>query len=297
VVAFFVNGRFRLPVAPVLIVFAAYAFFHAYTAARSKSTDLTRIVVVLIACVIIVDSDYIAFRGVRALDEAVSHFELSNAYLKLEDKDAALDELEAARAIQQKYPTRGYVQIAANVDYNLGALYWEKGLYSRAIETLQRVPDSDPRALAAKNLLADCYVKKGRHAEAIALYKRILQAAPDDAAGLYGLGVVYRLTGDLEQSRQTLEELLRKHRPPDGSANLELARTLELAGDTQGAIRNYTTAAASLPQRHDATLELARLYKKMGDKDKALEYLKYLQTADPSDRTVQTEIDALRKGP
>jgi len=297
VVAFFVNGRFRLPVAPVLIIFASYAFFHAYLAARARSTELLRMVAVLIVCVIVVDSDYLSFRGVRAMDEAVSHFELSNAYLKLEDKDSALAELEAARAIQQRYPTRGYAQIAANIDYNLGALYWEKGLYSRAIELLERVPDSDPRALAAKNILADCYVRKGRHADAIALYKRILQLAPDDAAGLFGLGVVYRLTGDLENSRQSLEEVLRKHRPPDGSVNLELARTLELAGDTEGAIRNYKTAAASPPQRHDATLELARLYKKTGDKEKALEYLKYLQTADPSDQTVQMEINALQTGP
>ena len=297
VVAFFVNGRFRLPVAPVLIIFASYAFFRAYLAARSKSVDLLRIVAILAAGVIIVDSDYVALRGVRAIDEAVSHYELANAYLQMGNKDSALAHFEEAHAIQQRYPTRGYAQIAGNIDYNLGAIYWEKGLYSRAIEALERIPDSDPRALQTKNILADSYVKKGRYNDAIALCTRILQLNPNDAPSLFGLGVAYRMTGDLDRSRQTLEEVLRRHRPPDGSVNLELARTLELAGDTAGAIHNYEIAMANPPQRRDAALELARLYKKKGDKEKALEYLKKLQAAEPNDRTIEMEINALRTGP
>jgi tetratricopeptide (TPR) repeat protein len=297
VVAFFVNGRFRLPVAPVLIIFASYAFFRAYLAARSKSVDLLRIVAILAAGVIIVDSDYVTLRGVRAIDEAVSHYELANAYLQMGNKDSALAHFEEAHAIQQRYPTRGYAQIAGNIDYNLGAIYWEKGLYSRAVEALERIPDSDPRALQTKNILADSYVKKGRYNDAIALCTRILQLNPNDAPSLFGLGVAYRMTGDLDRSRQTLEEVLRRHRPPDGSVNLELARTLELAGDTAGAIHNYEIAMANPPQRRDAALELARLYKKKGDKEKALEYLKKLQAAEPNDRTIEMEINALRTGP
>jgi tetratricopeptide (TPR) repeat protein len=297
VVVFFVNGRFRLPVAPVLIIFASYAFFHAYVALRSKSIDFLRIVLVLIVCVVIVDSDYIAFRGVRALDEAVSHFELANAYIQMGDKDAALAEFEEAHAIQEKYPTRSYAQIAGNVDYNIGAIYWEKGLYSRAIQALERMPNSDPRVLQSKGILADSYLKKGRYNDAIALYTRMLQLNPNDAPSRFGVGVAYRMAGDLDRSQQTLEEVLRKHSPPDGSVNLELARTLELKGDVEGAIRNYEIASASAPQRRDATLEIARLYKRKGDREKALEYLKRLQAAEPNDRTIEMEINALRRGP
>ncbi len=78
--------------------------------------------------------------------------------------------------------------------------------------------------------------------------------------------------------------------------NLELARTLELEGDIEGAIRNYETASTKEPQRRDATLELARLYKKTGDREKAVGLLAGLRTAFPDDRVIEMELNALRSG-
>jgi len=296
VVVFFVNGRFRLPVAPVLIIFASYAFFYVFSAARLRSAEMVRIVAFLAVFVFAVDYDYIAYRGVRSIDEAVTHYEIANAYLKKDEKDMALSHFEEAAAIQRKYPTRSYTQIAGTIDFNLGMLYWEKGLYSRAIEALERIPDADPRAFQAKALLGDSYVRKGRPGDAIALYTRMLRASPDDPRVLFGLGVALRTAGDIDRSRQTLEEILKKHRPPDGSVNLELARTLELQGDVEGAVRNYEAAAASSPQKYDATIELARLLKKMGRTDEALERLTQLRAAYPDDRAIEMELNALRSG-
>ena len=296
VVVFFVNGRFRLPVAPVLIIFASYAILYAFSAARARSAETVRIAAFLAVFVFAVDYDYIAFRGVRSIDEAVSHYEIANACLKKGDKDMALSHFEEAAAIQRKYPTRSYAQIGGTIDFNLGMIYWERGLYSRAIEALERIPDADPRAFQAKALLGDSYVRKGRPGDAIALYTRMLRASPDDPRVLFGLGVALRTAGDFDRSRRTLEEILKKHRPPDGSVNLELARTLELQGDVEGAVRNYEAAVASPPQKRDATIELARLLKRMGRTDEALERLTQLRAAYPDDRAIEMELNALRSG-
>jgi tetratricopeptide (TPR) repeat protein len=296
VVIFFVNGRFRLPVAPVLVIFASYAFFHLLATARTNRAGLLPSAALLALFVFVVDYDYVAFRGVRSIDEAVSHYEIANAYLKEGDKDKALSHFEEAAGMQRKYPTRSYAQIGGTIDFNIGMIYWERGLFSRAIEALERIPDSDPRSFQAKALLGDSYVKKGRAGDAVALYTNMLQRSPDDPRVLYGLGVALRAAGDLERSRGILEEILRKHRPPDGSVNLELARTLELMGDAEGAARNYQTAASKEPQRRDATLELARLYKKTGQRDKAVELLSSLSAAFPGDRAIEMELNALRSG-
>ncbi|MBP2681781.1 MAG: yrrB 6, partial [Candidatus Krumholzibacteriota bacterium] len=296
VVIFFVNGRFRLPVAPVLVIFASYAFFHLLATARTNRAGLFPLAALLAVFVFAVDYDYVAFRGVRSIDEAVSHYEIANAYLKMGDKDKALSHFEEAAEMQRKYPTRSYAQIGGTIDFNMGLIYWERGLYSRAIEALERIPDADPRSFQANALLGDAYVKKGRAGDAVALYTRMLQKSPGDPRVLYGLGVALRGAGDLERSRQILQEVVEKHRPPDGSANLELARTLELQGDVEGAIRNYQSAAAKEPQRRDATLELARLYKKTGDTAKAVELLTSLRTAFPDDRSIEMELNALRSG-
>jgi tetratricopeptide (TPR) repeat protein len=296
VVAFFVNGRFRLPVAPVLIVFASYACFHSYLAFRARSRDMLPVVAVLALAVFVVDYDYVVFRGVRSFDESVSFYELGNASLKAGDNAAALSYFEQAYAIQQKYPTRGYEQIAGNVDFNLGLLYWEKGLYSRAAGALVRVPDGDPRALQARALLADTYTKKGEPQEAIALYTKLLQTNPNDPRILYGLGFACRAAGDLERARQALEAGLRIQRPPDGSVHLELARTLELLGDADGALSNYEIASASPQQRRDATLEMARLLAKTGNREKALAYMEELLRAYPNDREIEIQANAIRTG-
>jgi len=127
-------------------------------------------------------------------------------------------------------------------------------------------------------------------------YTKMLRASPGDPRVLFGLGVALRSAGDFDRSRQALEEILKKHKPPDGSVNLELARTLELQGDVDGAVRNYETAAASPPQNRDATIELARLLKKMGRMDEALERLTRLRAAYPDDRAIDAELNALRSG-
>jgi tetratricopeptide (TPR) repeat protein len=296
VVIFFVNGRFRLPVVPVLIIFASYALLHTYAAVRAKSRDLVRIVPILAVCVFIVDTDYIVFRGVRAFDETVAHYELANAYLKKGDKYSALSEFERANEIQKKYPTPGYSQISGAVDLNIGMMYWEKGLYSRAAEAFERISDTDQNVVARNGYLADCYLKTGRIADAIALYQKSIEQDPKDAGSLFGLGVAYRAAGDLDRSQQALEEAMRVRPRQDGSANFELAKTLELKGDLEGAKRNYEIAADGPTQWRNATLELARLSKKTGDREKALEYFQKLRAAYPDDRTVEMELNALQRG-
>lgn len=294
VVVFFVNGRFRLPVTPVLIIFASYAVFHLIVAVRSKSVDTLKVMLILLVCVFVVNYDYISFRGVRALDEAISYYELGNAYLRVDDKEAALREYESAHSVQVHYPTRGYLQIAGTVDYNIGTIYWEKGLYARAIEALERVSDHDPRATQAKGILADCYVKRGRVEDAIRIYHMMLANNPSDVRSLFGLGIAQRMTGDLERSEETFGRLLEIQQPADPSVHLELARTLALKGDIPGAMSNYQLAATSQLLRRDAYIELARLHARIGEKEKALDVLARLRKMYPNDREIEAEFNAAR---
>jgi superkiller protein 3 len=216
--------------------------------------------------------------------------------LKKGDKYSALSEFERANEIQKKYPTPGYSQISGAVDLNIGMMYWEKGLYSRAAEAFERISDTDQNVVARNGYLADCYLKTGRIADAIALYQKSIEQDPKDAGSLFGLGVAYRAAGDLDRSQQALEEAMRVRPRQDGSANFELAKTLELKGDLEGAKRNYEIAADGPTQWRNATLELARLSKKTGDREKALEYFQKLRAAYPDDRTVEMELNALQRG-
>lgn len=221
VVVFFVNARFRLPVAPVLMVFAAYALCYLYSALRERRGDLGKALVVLAVCVFIVDTDYVTFRGVRALDEAVTHYTLGNAYLKMDRKIEALTSFEAAHAMQQRYPTPGYAQIAGSVDYQLGVLYKENGYTSRSIEAFKRIRRDDPAAVPASRELGALYEGARQFSEAIKSYQFVLAAEPRDAQSLVGLSRVCRKTGDRTKSDEIIARL-REVYPNDAGIQSEI---------------------------------------------------------------------------
>jgi len=223
VVVFFVNGRFRLPVAPVLILFAGYALCYLYTAFRASRRDLGKALAVLTVCVLVVDYDFVSFRGVRALDEAISHYELGNAYLKMDRNGEALAAYERAHAIQQRYPTRGYLQIAGRVDYQIGVLNRERGYASRAVEAFKRIRPDNPAAPAANRELAILYEQMRHFDNAIRAHETVLATAPRDANSLIGLARVYKSMGDQARYDDTVSRL-RAAYPNDPQIEEEIRR-------------------------------------------------------------------------
>ncbi len=145
-------------------------------------------------------------------------------------------------------------------------------------------------------ILADCYTRKGQYQDAIRTYALILQRSPGNVPSLVGLAVAYRMTGDLKRSEDILVELSRRSHPLIGNVYLELARTLELKEDWEGAVRNYQSASRSAGQKRESYIGLARLHKKLGDKEKALDYLMQLRSLYPGDRAIETELRALNQG-
>lgn len=211
VIVFFVNGRFRLPVVPVLIIFSSYSLMYLYSALRKHRRLLPKALIVLVICVVVVDYDYVRFRGVRSLDEAATYLALGNAYMEQNRKSAALSAYEQAYSIQQRYPTQGYRQIAGTVDYQLGVLYNEKGYASRAVDALERIAPRDPRSLPANQLLAPLYEQLGRTGDAIRANQSIVAADPGASGALLALARLYRRAGDLEQSQQYIDRLRSTH--------------------------------------------------------------------------------------
>lgn len=207
VVLFFVNARFRLPVAPVLIVFAAYGVCHFFDAIRSGSSDLLKLSTLLVLCVAVVDYDYLKFRGVRAYDEQVTHYILGNAYYDMGENDEALIEYETARANFERYPTQGYKQITGVIDYRLGSLYHEKQRYTEAIRTFERLRLQDPSTAEVRYLLADSYLHMNQWRKALDMYRVILERSPNDERALLGLARTHRGLGDPEMMEATLKRL------------------------------------------------------------------------------------------
>ncbi|UCG51608.1 MAG: tetratricopeptide repeat protein [Candidatus Latescibacterota bacterium] len=296
VVAFFVNARFRLPVVPVLVVFAAYAVFHIVWVLRFRRSDLWRPLVILGICVFVVDFDFVHFGENKTYADSISHYTLGNAYLNMGDTEKAIQEYEEASDTYRKYPRPGYRLIARNVDYNLGRLYWAQDRCPDAIERLKKVGGNDQYTILAFELLADCYVREGRSAEATDVFQQILRAVPAHRKATFGLANAYRLAGQPERAEEVLRTFISQSTGQDAEAHFELAVTLEMQERWNDAIENFLVATKSPAYRGKSYLALANLYKTLGDKENALDYFTRAKTALPDDTTIQREIETLRRG-
>ncbi len=291
VVVFFVNARFRLPVVPVLILFSSGAVMYLVRAIRARSSKVLKAVVGLTLCVVIVDYDFVTQRGVRAFDIAVSHYELANAYLKTDDTDRAIDEFEAAYRTNERYPTRGYAQIAGNVEYQLGSLYWIGGLYQDAIRVLGRTQGSDSRSIESRYLLADSYVKVARPAEAIRVYQSILESTPGELKARIGLAVALREEGDLNRSEEILSRILEGG--SNAFAHLELAKTYERQKRFGEAIPHYQAAGRNRVFQREAHMAMARLFAESGQISLARDVLSKLREQFPGDPEIESRLRTL----
>jgi tetratricopeptide (TPR) repeat protein len=297
VVAFFVNARFRLPVVPVLILFAAYAAVWLVEHYRERNLRVFRAVVVLVVAAVIVNSDYLWVRQMRSYAEAISHNSLGNAYIKMGLKDTALDHFMLADQINRKDPTPAYQLIARDVDYNLGTLLWEKGLCSRAIDALSRVGGSDSIALTALDHLGDCLLKRNDVQQAASAYQRFLQIEPNDVRGVTGMARCHAATGNYDAALKMLEPVVDPTQSVYPPAYLALADIQRATGRIDAAIESYTQIARYTGYERDALMALAQLYIEKGDKDNAMHTLETAQNYfPPGDLTVQRLMQSLRSG-
>jgi 4-amino-4-deoxy-L-arabinose transferase-like glycosyltransferase len=187
VVAFFVNARFRLPVVPILIIFGAYAVFYLIGSIRVRHRMMLPAALLVAACFVAVDLDFRTFRENKVHQDALSRYTLGNAFLKQGRPRAAMEEYEEALAIDRRYPTPGFRLVAPGVHYNLGRLYAANDECERAIPLLESFRGDDTQMFSASEILAGCYLAEGRFAEAYALYRKLLGAAPGHHGARNGL--------------------------------------------------------------------------------------------------------------
>jgi 4-amino-4-deoxy-L-arabinose transferase-like glycosyltransferase len=297
VVAFFVNARFRLPVVPVLIVFASYGVFYLIDLwQRRRGSAAWKPLLLLAVCVLAVNYDFIHFQENKVDEDSLSHYTLGNAYLSRGDTENAIREYEEARDTYARYPRPGYLLVARNVDYNLGRLYWANDRCPEAVERLGTVGGSDQYAVLALELLADCYVKLEQFDNAIEAYRTILIGVPTHRKAIIGLVRAYRHGGYPERAEELLRSVISQTTGQDAEAHFELALTLEDLDRPEEAMDSYLVASGSPAYRGHSYVGLAALYEKTGDPKNALDYYQRAAALLPDDASIRARIESLEAG-
>lgn len=123
----------------------------------------------------------------------------------------------------------------------------------------------------SKRALAEESLKRGLHAEAIALYQDAMQGplGDSDPTLLKGLGRAKLMAGDAAEAERLF---IRVHEldPPafDAEVELDYARALEMLGKTEAAIRQYESVAPRYAGE-EAKVRLGLLLEKSGQDGRA----------------------------
>jgi Flp pilus assembly protein TadD len=237
VVLFFVNGRFRWPIVPVLMPFAAQTTLAIIGAIRERRFAwLARVVPA--AAALFLASRLGVPSSVDRSQSAGFHF-LGVAALRDGDSALALEHLREAVARRPD---------AAISWRELGRAQRSLGLDADAEASYLRALALNPADFTPLSLLVDLFLAQGRVQEASSLASDLLQRAPHAAVAHYDHGRCLFQSGRTDEALQAFEHAL-EIQPDYFYANLALGLIRLEAGDRETAanhLRRAVEAGASV---------------------------------------------------
>jgi tetratricopeptide (TPR) repeat protein len=179
----------------------------------------------------------------------------------------------------------------------MGKLLMAAQDYDPAEAALLDAQSLDPSEFRWPYYLAHLYRARGDIGKSTALFERVLQLNPDDAAALVWLGNAYLSSGRPDAAQLEFEKALALV-PGSLSARYGLGRTALALNDPHRAVTYFEEILKIDPTATGAHYPLSQAYSALGDTAKAGEHLRLRQNRDiiPTD-PLMTELDQLLQSP
>lgn len=270
---FYVFGRYRYPLVPLLVLFAGagiaelVGLFH-----RNERRSLFAAAAVVVFTAVIVNWPIYGIRG----PWPGGYNNLSNAYYKQGRVKEAVDNAIKAVQIQPDfgvahynlgnlYAAQGKFELAkqhfeeavrlhpnyAEARSNLGQLLAEQGDLEAGIAQFRRSIELNPKVTRAYLNLGVALAKQGNLQAAVEPLRRVTQLAPDRPEARYYLGSVYAALGRYDEAAGSFRDVLRIQRD-NAAAHQSLAEVLSLQGKKEEAHQHYQEAMRLMKARAEA---------------------------------------------
>jgi tetratricopeptide (TPR) repeat protein len=274
VMAFYVVARYRLPVVPLLIVFAAAAVARSISLAARRTRPISAVEIAGVSCV----AAAAIFSNVRAASpdtmRAVTYQNVGAAFLEAGRLDDAAAAFKRAIALSPTY---------AAAHSSLGSALRLQGnpeLAAHEFATaLELAPDFDDARLNLANALA----ATDRAPEAIRLYEAVLSRRPDAVEAQSNLGIALAEAGRLDDAVAHLRVAV--HLSDDAKTHFNLGHVLLLRGDLDEAVAELTRATGLAPTDPALRYELGSTYLARQQYDAAID--QFRQAIELSPRSVE----------
>jgi tetratricopeptide (TPR) repeat protein len=270
VAAFYVFGRYRLPLVPFLALFAGAGVVRAVALYKKESFQPLTIAALLLLCTgIVVNWPIIAIRGPgpggynnlanayskegkidQAIETAkmavqlrpdygIAHFNLGNLYAIQGRFDLAQNHLEETLRLYPNY---------AEAHSNFGQLLAQQGDLEGGIREFRKAIDLNPSLGGPYLNLGVALAQQGQVNDAIHALRQAVTLAPQSVQARFSLGMAYAAQGAYAQAAEQLTEALRLQ-PSFAPAHQELAQLLSLQGKKEEAAKHYQEAIRLTRQR------------------------------------------------
>ncbi|NIN00239.1 MAG: tetratricopeptide repeat protein [candidate division Zixibacteria bacterium] len=197
VVAFFVCARYRMPVVPVLLIFAGYTIY--YCVERLKWRRYKSFLYCLAGTIFLGVLANIDIGGVTDRNRARAHLYGGRAYEARENYALAIEEYQSAIKLVPDH-------LQAN--HGLGILYMKMERYEMAEKIFKKVLGIDAYLAPAHFNLGSVYVAQNRYAEAIDEYEAALGIDPNYELAAAWAAVVYERLDQRDEALKKWERVL-----------------------------------------------------------------------------------------
>ena len=228
--------------------------------------------------------DIVARSPVAGIDTFEVYFRYAVSALKLNLTEQAYKGFLMARSLKQDN---------FEVNYNLGALEFERKNYEKSIQLLQQARIQNPESPAVLRYMGHAFFRLKKPKEAMSFIRKAIDLAPDDKESLYTLAECYYEANQTDQALRIFSHM--RADPVMGPSACLISGTIHNeVRRSELAIQDLEMGLKHPNIRPDVMLELrynlATTYIKQNEIDKALPLLKLLQTDNPSYKDVNVLI-------
>ncbi len=219
-ILFFVNARYRIPIIPILIIFAAYGIFRLF---REKDNKRFILLLILFFCSFFVFNAN--FYRITDPNPYLTEFQVAETYLSKKQYDRALRTIETSirhdPLFAESHNLRGLIlksvgkirkaeeEFLTAIDLdshfaepyiNLGNLFIHRGDLAKAEFYYKKAIEADSASPVAYNNLGNVYFQRGRYDDALRLYGNALKRDPEYTSPLYHAGLIYYKRGGVAKA-------------------------------------------------------------------------------------------------
>jgi len=316
VVMFYVFARYRYPLVPILMLFAAAGLV---ALPRRLRTDarITRWVALgaaLLTAAAFVNRPMLSTDMMRAItehnlgaalqeegrfDEAVEHYRRALAFKA--DYAPAYSNMGTALRAKGQLPEAiaTYQQALAlrpdypEAHYNLANALVDQGKLDDAIDQFRGAMQSTPGSVDVHNNLGIALASRGRTDEAIAEFLAALRLEPDSSKAHRNLGDTLASRGRQAEAIEHLRRAVQLD-PGDGSARYDLGSVLLEAGMFRDATDQFAVALQLMPDSAEAYNNLGIALASQGELEKAIDQFQQALRLRPGFVDAQQNLAKLR---